>query len=266
MSEGVQQFGNISLGSRSGTSQGQLKLTPAGFSWKKTGGGAGKTVELPLKDIENFIWTKVSRGCQLGVKRKSGATVNFTGFRDQDLEQLRQVTNANNKTIEEKELSMTGRNWGEAIIDGSTLVFNVAGKPALRIPLTDVGQVQKGKDEVMLEFPADDAAGGDHEDALFEMSFHIPKENDRFGTGDESTSAAEVGTACSECFLSVLLSNHRCVVEVFQTRQDGFCSTAGHDLISSACTHAASVVPAPLAIIQLGNVPDLLCSLNTNHS
>ena len=46
----------------------------------------------------------------------------------------------------------------------------------------------------MLEFPADDAAGGDHEDALFEMSFHIPKENDRFGTGDESTSAAEVST------------------------------------------------------------------------
>ena len=43
--------------------------------------------------------------------------------------------------LQEKELSMTGRNWGEAIIDGSTLVFNVAGKPALRIPLTDVGQV-----------------------------------------------------------------------------------------------------------------------------
>ena len=75
MSEGVQQFGNISLGSRSGTvtatvvltqmtvsgrkigtacilclqSQGQLKITSAGFFWKKTGGGSGKTVELPLK-------------------------------------------------------------------------------------------------------------------------------------------------------------------------------------------------------------------------
>ena len=36
-----------------------------------------------IADIDNFIWTKVSRGCQLGVKRKSGATVNFTGFRDQ---------------------------------------------------------------------------------------------------------------------------------------------------------------------------------------
>ena len=36
---------------------------------------------------------------------------------------------------------MSGRNWGDAVIDGSTLVFNVAGKPAFRIPLTDVGQV-----------------------------------------------------------------------------------------------------------------------------
>lgn len=43
----------------------------------------------------------------------------------------------------------------------------------------------------MLEFPADDTAGGDHEDALFEMSFHVPKDSDRFG-GEETVSAAEV--------------------------------------------------------------------------
>lgn len=36
---------------------------------------------------------------------------------------------------------MSGRNWGDAVIDGSTLVFNVAGKPAFRIPLSDVAQV-----------------------------------------------------------------------------------------------------------------------------
>lgn len=51
----------------------------------------------------------------------------------------------NSLTVQEKELSVAGRNWGEAIIDGSTLVFNVAGKPALRIPLTDVGQVHYAK-------------------------------------------------------------------------------------------------------------------------
>ena len=43
----------------------------------------------------------------------------------------------------------------------------------------------------MLEFPADDTAGGDHEDALFEMSFHVPKDSDRFG-GEDTVSAAEV--------------------------------------------------------------------------
>lgn len=51
--------------------------------------------------------------------------------------------------------------------------------------------MQKGRDDVMLEFPADDTAGGDHEDALCEMSFHVPKESDRFG-GEETVSAAEV--------------------------------------------------------------------------
>lgn len=48
----------------------------------------------------------------------------------------------------------------------------------------------------MLEFPADDTAGGDHEDALCEMSFHVPKESDRFG-GEETTSAAEVRDSCT---------------------------------------------------------------------
>lgn len=57
-------------------------------------------------------------------------------------------------------------------------------------------QVQKGRDDVMLEFPADDTAGGDHEDALCEMSFHVPKESDRFG-GEETTSAAEVTRRCT---------------------------------------------------------------------
>lgn len=57
-------------------------------------------------------------------------------------------------------------------------------------------QVQKGRDDVMLEFPADDTAGGDHEDALCEMSFHVPKESDRFG-GEETTSAAEVRHNCT---------------------------------------------------------------------
>eukprot|EP00891_Asterochloris_glomerata_P007691 jgi/Astpho2/7691/Aster-02572 len=216
MSGEVQQFGSISLGSRSGTLQGQLRVAASGFLWKKTGGGGGKTVDIKAGDIDRIIWTKVSRGCQLGVKRKDGSTTNFIGFRDKarfdcllllacsrcelrpllpaytaaqdsDLENLQEATRASGKEIEVKQMSTVGRNWGDAVIDGSTLVFNVDGKPAFRFPLSDVGQVQKGRDDVMLEFPHDDT-GGDQEDALFEMSFFVPKENDRYAvTEGEAT-------------------------------------------------------------------------------
>ena len=80
--------------------------------------------------------------------------------------------------------------WTRMVPVASSLTGIISGVPCCM-------QVQKGKDEVMLEFPADDTAGGDHEDALFEMSFHVPKENDRFGTEDENSSAAEVTTCLS---------------------------------------------------------------------
>lgn len=57
--------------------------------------------------------------------------------------------------LQEKELSLSGRNWGDAVIDGSTLVFNVAGKPAFRIPLTDVGQVTCCPCECITSFRGD---------------------------------------------------------------------------------------------------------------
>lgn len=41
-------------------------------------------------DIVGLYWTKVSRGCQLGIRRAEGATVNFLGFR----EKVRLATNA----------------------------------------------------------------------------------------------------------------------------------------------------------------------------
>ena len=43
---------------------------------------------------------------------------------------------------------MNGRNWGSAALEGQTLVFSVGSKPAFRIPLQDVGQVQQSREEV----------------------------------------------------------------------------------------------------------------------
>ena len=45
-------------------------------------------------------------------------------------------------------MSITGRNWGNATLDGATMMFAVGSKPAFRIPLKDVNQVQQAKEEV----------------------------------------------------------------------------------------------------------------------
>lgn len=50
---------------------------------------------------------------------------------------------------QEQALSISGRNWGNAMVEEGTLVFQVGQKPAFRIPLKDVGQVQLGREEVI---------------------------------------------------------------------------------------------------------------------
>ena len=48
---------------------------------------------------------------------------------------------------QEQELAVSGRNWGAAAVQGSTLTFSVGGKPAFRVPLKDVGGVQQAPQE-----------------------------------------------------------------------------------------------------------------------
>ena len=51
--------------------------------------------------------------------------------------------------------------------------------------------MQQGRDEVMLEFFTDEV--GRSEDALMEMSFFVPRDNERYGgTGDNP--ACKVGS------------------------------------------------------------------------
>ena len=49
--------------------------------------------------------------------------------------------------------------------------------------------------QVMLEFPMDDAATGERQDALVEMSFYVPKEAEGFAGEGEDTSV-KVRPAC----------------------------------------------------------------------
>ncbi|KAL0332037.1 UNVERIFIED_CONTAM: FACT complex subunit SSRP1 [Sesamum calycinum] len=184
-------FNSISLGGRGGTNPGQLKVHSGGVIWKKQGGG--KAVEVDKSDLLGLTWMKVPRSNQLGVRTKDGLHYKFTGFRDQDVASLTAFFQSNfGTTPEEKQLSVSGKNWGEVDLNGNTLTFLVGSKQAFEISLADVAQTQlQGKNDVMLEFHVDDTTGANEKDSLMEISFHIPNSNTQF-VGDESRPSAQV--------------------------------------------------------------------------
>ncbi|CAK9322642.1 unnamed protein product [Citrullus colocynthis] len=186
-----QLYNNISLGGRGGTNPGQLKTDQRGIQWKKQGGG--KAVEVDKADIVGVTWMKVPRSNQLGIRVKDGLYYKFIGFRDQDISSLTKFFQSNcGIAPEEKQLSVSGRNWGEVDLNGNMLTFLVGSKQAFEVSLADVAQTQlQGKNDVMLEFHVDDTTGANEKDSLMEISFHIPNTNTQF-VGDESCPPAQV--------------------------------------------------------------------------
>ncbi|XP_019442642.1 PREDICTED: FACT complex subunit SSRP1-like [Lupinus angustifolius] len=185
------QFNNITLGGRGGTNTGQMKIYSEGILWRRQGGG--KLIEVDKSDIMGVTWMKVPRTNQLGVQIKDGLFYKFTGFRDQDVASLTTFfQNTFGIIVEEKQLSVTGRNWGEVDLNGNMLAFMVGSKQAFEVSLADVAQTQlQGKNDVILEFHVDDTTGANEKDSLMEMSFHIPNSNTQF-IGDENHPPAQV--------------------------------------------------------------------------
>ncbi|KOM29655.1 hypothetical protein LR48_Vigan741s000200 [Vigna angularis] len=138
---------------------GQMKLHSGGIVWKRQGGG--KLIEVDKSDIEGVTWMKVPKTNQLGVQIKDGLYYKFTGFRDQDVVSLTNFFQSTcGITVREKQLSVSGRNWGEVDLNGNMLAFMVGSKQAFEVSLADVSQTQlQGKNDVILEFHVDDTTG-----------------------------------------------------------------------------------------------------------
>ncbi|MCL7027137.1 hypothetical protein MKW94_014239 [Papaver nudicaule] len=184
-------YNSILLGGRGGTNSGQLRVHAGGIAWKKQGGG--KVVEVNKGDIVGVTWMKIPRTYQLGIRTKEGVFYKFTGFRDQDVSSLTTYIQTNiGVTPEEKQLSVSGRNWGEVDLNGNMLTFVVGSKHGFEVSLADVSQTQmQGKNDVVLEFHVDDTTGANEKDSLVEMGFHIPNSNTQY-VGDENRPPAQV--------------------------------------------------------------------------
>ncbi|EES02337.1 hypothetical protein BDA96_03G041900 [Sorghum bicolor] len=188
---GGHHFNNILLGGRGGTNPGQFKVYSGGLAWKRQGGG--KTIEIDKADVTAVTWMKVPRAYQLGVRIKDGLFYRFIGFREQDVSSLTNFIQKNmGVTPDEKQLSVSGHNWGGIDIDGNMLTFMVGSKQAFEVSLADVAQTQmQGKTDVLLELHVDDTTGANEKDSLMDLSFHVPTSNTQF-VGDENRPPAHI--------------------------------------------------------------------------
>ncbi|XP_072999082.1 FACT complex subunit SSRP1-like [Typha latifolia] len=184
-------FSNILLGGRGGANPGQFKVHSGGLAWRKQGGG--KIIEVEKDDIVSVTWMKVPRAYQLGVRIKDGLFYKFIGFREQDVSNLTNfIQKSFGITLEEKQLSVSGHNWGNVDINGNMLTFMAGSKQAFEVSLADVAQTQlQGKTDVYLEFHVDDTTGANEKDSLMDLSFHVPTSNTQF-VGDENRPPAQV--------------------------------------------------------------------------
>ncbi|KQK03080.1 hypothetical protein BRADI_2g05430v3 [Brachypodium distachyon] len=169
---------------------GQFKVHPGGLSWKKQG---GNVIHIDKVDVTSVTWMKIPRCYQLKIRTTDGLVYMFSGFREQDTSNLTNFMQKNMGILpDEKQLSVTGHNWGGIDIDGSTLTFMVGSKQAFEVSLPDVAQTQmQGKTDVLLEFHVDDTTGANEKDSLMELSFHVPMSNTQF-VGDENRSSAQI--------------------------------------------------------------------------
>ncbi|GAA6004523.1 uncharacterized protein JCM10292_005655 [Rhodotorula paludigena] len=130
---------------------GKLRIAPSGLGWKSSD-ETEAVVTVPGSDIKRIEWIRVARNYQMRIATAKKRTT-FDGFVKEDFERLSNLCKQYyNMTIETKDISLRGWNWGVAEVQADDLAFLVAGKPSFTIPLSLVQNTSITKAEVALEF------------------------------------------------------------------------------------------------------------------
>lgn len=157
---------------------------------------------------------RVSRDYQLRIEIKEGRgdkpRETFDGFKKQDFESLSElISSLYNNTLETKDLSTRGWNWGKTEINQDEVQFMIKDKLAFELPLDRIANSNiAGKTEVSMEFinpeqqqpvtntGASTATNGkpkkNKTDELVEMRFYVP------GTVEKGSDASAAGSGDEE--------------------------------------------------------------------
>ncbi|KAG5646520.1 hypothetical protein DXG03_003287 [Asterophora parasitica] len=192
---------------------GKFRVAGSGMAWK--GAESEGVVAIPANHVDWIQWIRVARGFQLRVglrdDKREHRTEKFDGFArevrlqkwqfsvpiydvftTQDHDKLANLLKQHfGKTLETKEVSFKGWNWGTTDFQGNNLAFLVSDKTAFELPLTQVNNSNMaGRTEVTLEFSSLSSSSKTPAksmgDEMVEIRFHVPGSHTKLkGSGSD---------------------------------------------------------------------------------
>ncbi|KAG5719278.1 FACT complex subunit POB3 [Termitomyces sp. T112] len=161
---------------------GKFRVAASGMAWK--GMDSEGVIAIPANHIDWAQWIRVARNFQLriGLKddKRDHRTEKFDGFLREDHDKVASLLkNHFGKTLETKEVSLKGWNWGTTDFQGNNLAFLLSDKTAFELPLSHVhNSNMAGRNEVSLEFSSLSSSSKTQTkgmgDEMVEIRFYVP--------------------------------------------------------------------------------------------
>jgi len=194
------EFPEVFEENRGSMCAGKLKLASSAITFKNS--KTGKLDQYQSNDVKAADWLKRARGFCLKLRLENDLIHRYDGFTEGDFEKVKSFfKSASDLTLEEKDLSVRGWNWGKSNFIGNALHFDVEGQTAFEVPLNNVSHCVTAKNEVTLEFHQNDDAAV----SLYEMRFHVPNDASA-GGGDKEGEDKEDKDDPVEAFQKAILA------------------------------------------------------------
>ncbi|OAX42151.1 SSrecog-domain-containing protein [Rhizopogon vinicolor AM-OR11-026] len=174
---------------------GKFRVAASGMAWK--GEENEGVTALPSADIKWAQWYRVARNFQLRVGLKDRRRETFDGFLREDHDKLAGLLKQHfGVTLEVKDVTFKGWNWGVTDIQGQDLAFLVSNKTAFELPLSQVANSNiAGRTEVSLEFAAATSSGKKASrsapDEMVEIRFYVPGTQPRIRGSDAGSQKSD---------------------------------------------------------------------------
>ncbi|KIH55891.1 structure-specific recognition protein [Ancylostoma duodenale] len=148
---------------------GRIKFAESMIQFKNE--KTGKLNTANAADLDGLNWQRLGNRPGIKIRFSDGKKMRFGGFKDSDLEKIKQFAQKNwNKEVEQNDLVLKGWNYGNCQVDGQSVEFTLDNKPVFEVPLSNVANCVGNKSEATLEFHQND----DCPTSLIEMRFHMP--------------------------------------------------------------------------------------------